>query len=137
MLRVCVRRLRAPLKGSEMGRKGGDSSGEKTQEALDSISIQWSPFTPASSFLAGKIQLAYRKNKGPRKQMIPDFLVAAHASLQADRLASTDRGFLRSYFPDLVLLAPKLVEIFVLLFFAPSFQSIRSNGAKISQGCIG
>ena len=82
------------------------SSGAKTQKALDSMNIQWSPFTQASSFLAGKIQLAYRKNKGPRKQMIPDFLVAAHASLQADRLASTDRGFLRSYFPDLDLLAP-------------------------------
>jgi predicted nucleic acid-binding protein len=82
------------------------SSGAKTQKALDSMSIQWSPFTQASSFLAGKIQLSYRKNKGPRKQMIPDFLVAAHASLQADRLASTDRGFLRSYFPDLDLLAP-------------------------------
>ena len=82
------------------------SSAEKTQKALDSMSIQWSPFTQACSFLAGKIQLAYRKNKGPRKQIIPDFLVAAHAGIQADRLASTDRGFLRNYFPNLVLLVP-------------------------------
>jgi predicted nucleic acid-binding protein len=38
--------------------------------------------------------------------MVPDFLIGAHASLQADRLAAADRGYLRRYFPTLRLLHP-------------------------------
>jgi hypothetical protein len=48
--------------------------------------------------------LRYRRNGGPRLNLIPDFLIAAHASVQADRLAALDRGYIRTYFPSLALL---------------------------------
>lgn len=37
-------------------------------------------------------------------RLIPDFLIAAHAQIDCDRLAAADRGYLRRYFPDLPVL---------------------------------
>lgn len=49
---------------------------------------------------------AYRKTGGPREHMIPDFLIAAHAEVQANRLAAVGRGYLRPYFSNLTALRP-------------------------------
>jgi predicted nucleic acid-binding protein len=41
-----------------------------------------------------------------RERVIADFLVAAHASVHADRLLTRDRGFYRSRFRTLRILDP-------------------------------
>jgi predicted nucleic acid-binding protein len=53
---------------------------------------------------AGQIFRAYRDQGGPREYLIPDFMIAAHALIDCDRLAAADRGYLRRYFPTLRLL---------------------------------
>lgn len=53
---------------------------------------------------AGRVFRAYRDAGGPREFLIPDFLIAAHAQIDCDRLAAADRGYLRRYFPDLSVL---------------------------------
>jgi hypothetical protein len=50
--------------------------------------------------------MRYRREGGPRQHLIPDFLIAAHAQVQCNRLAAIDRGYLRRYFPKLKLLIP-------------------------------
>lgn len=79
---------------------------EAAQSDLDLLHIFYDPISPASAYLAGQIFLRYRRHGGARLNLIPDFLIAAHATVQADRLAAIDRGYLRSYFPTLPLLAP-------------------------------
>lgn len=72
---------------------------------FDALQFQFDPILPEAAFLAGQTFLRYRREGGPRLHLIPDFLIAAHASIQADRLAAVDRGYLRRYFGSLPLLA--------------------------------
>jgi predicted nucleic acid-binding protein len=81
-------------------------SDDACRKTLRSIHLRHSPFREEASLLAGKLFRAYRNQGGPRKTILPDFLVAAHAATQADSLATEDRGYLRRYFPALRLLTP-------------------------------
>jgi predicted nucleic acid-binding protein len=85
----------------------GFASAEIAMRQFESLQLHYDPFSPAAAYLAGQTFVRYRREGGPRQSLIPDFLVAAHASTQADRLAAVDRGFLRAYFPALVLLEPQ------------------------------
>lgn len=71
---------------------------------LSALSIRYDEITPATAFASGEAFKRYRKAGGPRQHLVPDFVIAAHAQIQAHRLAAIDRGYLRKWFPDLKLL---------------------------------
>lgn len=73
---------------------------------LQKIDVRYEQLESTSAYLAGEIHTAYRQAWGPHTHILPDFLIAAHARRQADRLATVDRGYLRHYFPDLPVIAP-------------------------------
>lgn len=73
---------------------------------LGQLAISYSEITPNTAHHAGATFKRYRQAGGPRENLIPDFLIAAHAQVQANRLAAIDRGYLRNWFPDLQLLLP-------------------------------
>jgi hypothetical protein len=79
---------------------------ESLDEFLESLDIRVEPLNRQASYLAGRAWRAYRKRGGRRERILPDFLIGAHAQMQASRLLTRDRGFYRELFPDLVIIEP-------------------------------
>ena len=81
-------------------------SDDVCKRRLRDLGLRHTPLTEEAALLAGKIFRTYRDEGGPRKMILPDFLVAAHAATEADALATSDRGYLRNYFPAIRLVTP-------------------------------
>ncbi|CAN5336997.1 hypothetical protein BH23GEM4_BH23GEM4_06880 [soil metagenome] len=81
-------------------------SSAEASEMLDRVGLEFVPLLVDAAMLAGQRWGDYRRGGGPRTRVTSDFLIAAHALVQADRLVTRDRGFYRSYFQDLPVLDP-------------------------------
>lgn len=76
-------------------------------EALGLLGVRFEPLGRESAQLAAQLWRAHRKrNPASRARVIADFLIGAHAQVQADALLSRDRGFYRTSFRQLRLLDP-------------------------------
>jgi predicted nucleic acid-binding protein len=80
-------------------------SDEVHRQQLEKLGVQFLPISFEAACRAGQIHQAYRAAGGQRDRMVADFLVGAHALLQADQLATDDDGFMRRYFKPLKLVS--------------------------------
>lgn len=78
---------------------------EVLDRRLMALAVELLPSNRAALFEAGSIFKRYRQAGGARSNMVPDFLIGAHAAIQADQLASTDRGYLRQHFSGLTIVS--------------------------------
>jgi predicted nucleic acid-binding protein len=94
---------------------------------LAGVPLQLQPSTPQSLHVAGQAWRTYQQRRPagstcpqcglsqvvtcarcatslrPRQHIVADFIIGAHALVQADRLLTRDRGYFASYFPTLTL----------------------------------
>jgi predicted nucleic acid-binding protein len=77
-----------------------------TLDRLAKLRVNYMALDPATALAAGRMWNLYRSRSGTRERVIADFLIGAHALLQADRLLTRDRGFYRDYFDGLAILDP-------------------------------
>ncbi|MGI2026839.1 type II toxin-antitoxin system VapC family toxin [Endozoicomonas acroporae] len=79
---------------------------EEIDETLTEMGIKVLEMPREALFLAGKVFLQYRKNKGNKTSPLPDFFIGAHALTSNFQLITRDNGKFTSYFPTLRLITP-------------------------------
>ena len=89
---------------AELGRYFANE--QDLRDFLTDCQIDHDPIHMETALEAARIMRGYARNKGPREQVAPDFLIGAHAMRQADALLTCDAGFYRHYFDGLKVLTP-------------------------------
>jgi len=62
---------------------------------------------PEALFLAGKAYLRHIQRKGSKTNVLPDFLIGAHAAVAGHTILTRDVGRYQSYFPKVSLITLK------------------------------
>lgn len=78
---------------------------EELLVVTEKMGLGFEPLTRESALMAGTIWKKYRAGGGKRTRTIPDFLIGAHAFVQANRFLTRDRGFYRKYFQQLKIVS--------------------------------
>ena len=83
------------------------SAVEALEDALPSQDFRREPIPWSAAFLAGKVFVDYRRNKGTKSTTLPDFFIGAHAAVAGLDLLTRDVGHYRTYFPTVPLITPE------------------------------
>ena len=79
---------------------------EEVEDLFGHLGFAIKPIPKESLFLAGKAFLQYKKRKGEKGNVLPDFFIGAHAAVANYPLVTRDKGRFSTYFPSVRLIMP-------------------------------
>ena len=79
---------------------------EAVDEAIAQMGIKVIEIPREALFLAGKVFLQYRRNKGTKRSPLPDFFIGAHVLVSEFALVTRDLQNYKTYFPQATLICP-------------------------------
>ncbi len=79
---------------------------EELEKAISALSVKVLEIPREGLFLAGKVFLEYRRNRGTKNAPLPDFFIGAHASVSKFDLITRDIKKYKTYFPRVKLIHP-------------------------------
>lgn len=79
---------------------------EELEAVLQKTGFQMLDLPKEALFLAGKVYLKYRRNKGTKLSPLPDFFIGAHAAVLQLDLVTRDVSRYKTYFPTVNLIKP-------------------------------
>jgi hypothetical protein len=82
---------------------------EELESALNRAGFQMLEIPKEALFLAGKVFLKYRKNRGTKRSPLPDFYIGAQAAILEMNLITRDESRYRTYFPKVRLISPEIM----------------------------
>jgi predicted nucleic acid-binding protein len=80
---------------------------EELELVVNEASLTLETIPREALFLAGKVFLDYRRRKGSKLQVLPDFYIGAHAAVNGYPILTRDVARYRGYFPTVRLIAPE------------------------------
>lgn len=79
---------------------------EELDAVIAAASLKVEPIPREALFLAGKVFLDYRRRRGSRQSVLPDFYIGAHAAVQGYTILTRDTSRYHSYYPTVRLITP-------------------------------
>ena len=79
---------------------------EELETVIEDASLLLEPIPREALFLAGKAFLSYRRSRGTKRNVLPDFFIGAHAAVMEWPILTRDVGRLHTYFPTVTLITP-------------------------------
>lgn len=85
----------------------GYASQQRLERALGGIGLVRLNFPFTAAWRVATAFAEYRRSGGPRRTALPDFFIAAHAAAADLTLLTRDPARVRTYFPEVRLVAPE------------------------------
>ena len=80
---------------------------EEVETLFDHLGFINQTIPKEALFLAGKAFLQYKKRKGAKTNVLPDFFIGSHAAVSGYQLMTRDKGRFSTYFPRVELIMPE------------------------------